>query len=69
MVTFGKVEYFDGTSETWSSYIERMDQYFVANDIVNGPKKRAILLSCYGPKAYNLLRGLANNLLKSLMMN
>ena len=61
MATFGKVEYFDGTSETWSSYIERMDQYFVANDITNGPKKRAILLSCCGPKAYNLLRGLANN--------
>ena len=44
--------------EEWSQYVERLDYFFVANNIVNGDKKRAIFLSVVGPKPYRMLTSL-----------
>ena len=38
--------------------MERLTQYFLANDVENEDKKRAILLSVIGPTTYSLLRSL-----------
>ena len=51
---------FDSTREDWTSYTERLAQYFVANDIADAGKKRAILLSACGPSTYQLIRNLAS---------
>ena len=57
MATYGTIgEYKD--EETWTQYVERLDQYFLANDIKDEKKKRAILLSVCGSKTYTLIRDL-----------
>ena len=59
MATHGTVGEFNSTREDWVSYIERLDQYFVANGILEeGNKQRAILLSCCGAATYQLIRKL-----------
>ena len=47
----GTVSPFDGSQEDW---IEYADSYFVANDIVDVAKKRAILLNAVGPTTYDI---------------
>ena len=42
----------------WSVYAERLEHYFVANDVAAEDKKRAILLSMCGPSTYVLIRSL-----------
>ena len=44
--------------EDWESYEERLQQYFVANDIAEAEKQRAILLSVCGQSTYNVIRNL-----------
>ncbi|XP_057298423.1 uncharacterized protein K02A2.6-like [Hydractinia symbiolongicarpus] len=61
MATYGKIGEFDPATELWNNYIERVNQFYIANDIADATKKRAILLSSCGAKAYQLLRGLSNN--------
>ena len=39
-------------------YCERLEQYFVANDVDDGGKQRAILLSVCGATTYQLIRNL-----------
>ena len=53
--TFGKVEEFDSKKEEWPQYVERLQHFFVANDIVDAEKKRAVFLSVVGPATYKLL--------------
>ena len=55
---YGNVGEFDQATENWTAYIERMEQYFVANDVTANNKKRAILLSTCGPTTYSLIRSL-----------
>ena len=57
VATLGQVEPFDLESDDWVLYTERLDQFFVANAIVNN-KKVAVLLTVIGAKAYSLLRNL-----------
>ncbi len=59
MATFGNVEAFD-ESEDWLQYVERLEHYFVANDIADNGKKHAILLTVCGPKIYKLIRDLVS---------
>ena len=61
MATYGKIGEFDPSSEKWDNYIERAEQFYIANDINDDVKKRAILLSSCGAKTYQLLRGLSDN--------
>ena len=57
MTTFGTLaEYNDG--ENWTRYIERIDNYFEANEITEDNRKRAILLTVCGGKIYKLMRDL-----------
>ena len=56
MATFGSINEFSD-DEDWLQYTERLEHYFVANDI-DDAKKKAILLSVCGSKTYSLIRNL-----------
>ena len=58
MAAHGKVGAFNEAVESWPSYIERLGYYFVANDVKDGNKKRAILLSSCGVTTYTVIRNL-----------
>ena len=58
MATHGSLTVFDPSQEDWTSYTDRMQHYFVANDVVDGGKQRSILLSACGPTAYKIIRNL-----------
>ena len=45
-------------TEDWTSYSERLIEYFTANDVNEAAKKRAILLSVVGASTYQLIRNL-----------
>ena len=55
----GKVSAFDSSEEDWVEYVERLELYFLANDITDEVKKRAILLNAVGPATYRLVKTLA----------
>ena len=52
----GSLREFDLTKGDWKSYIERAKQYFAANDIADGGKQRAILLSSCGDASYRTIK-------------
>ena len=56
MALYGIVGEFKESEESWIQYVERLEQYFLANEITDGKKQRAILLSVCGSKTYGLLR-------------
>lgn len=53
----GKIDTFDDASEKWESYVERQEQYFLANEVDAG-KQVPVLLSVIGGPTYSLLRDL-----------
>ena len=55
---FGQVGEFVEGDEDWSQYVDRLKHFFVANDVTDAGKKRAIFLSVVGPKTYKLLSSL-----------
>ena len=57
MALISNIGSFDPIMDQWSSYKERLEQFFQAND-VNGDKHVAVLLSVIGGKTYELLRTL-----------
>ena len=57
MTTVGKIESFVDTKENWETYVERVEQFFLANDI-DDDHKVPTLLSLMGGKTYTLLRDL-----------
>ena len=59
MALIGKIEEYD-EKDTWVEYMECLEQYFVANEITDNGKKRAVLLSVCGAKMYKLIRNLVN---------
>ena len=58
MAAHGKVGAFNECLEPWASYVERLGHYFVANDVKEDGKKRAILLSSCGVNTYMIIRSL-----------
>ena len=62
MSTHGTLTAFDPEVSDWSIYIEQLKHYFIANDIGNADKKRAILLSVCGTPTYKLMRSLVTDL-------
>ena len=54
----GTAPVFDSTQEEWEDYAERLDSYFLANDIGDPAKRRAILVNAVGPKTYRLIKTL-----------
>ena len=59
MANHGTFDAFDPGKEDWTSYTEHLEQYFVANDVEDNNKQRAILLSVCGASTYQLIRNLA----------
>lgn len=62
----GKVGPYDEALDTWKSYIERLGQYFIAND-VHSDLKITSLLSIIGSKHYTLLNHLCTQTKPSAM--
>ena len=58
MATHGSIGEFDPEKEDWTSYTERVEEYFVANDVDDATKQRAILLSNCGSSTYQLAKQL-----------
>ncbi|KAJ7994080.1 hypothetical protein DPEC_G00262220 [Dallia pectoralis] len=54
----GTLTAFDSQTQTWEEYVEVLGHFFVANEIEDGEKKRAILLSSVGSRTYSLMRTL-----------
>ena len=54
----GTISGFDNSDEDWKSYTERLEHYFVANEIDSAEKRKAILLSYCGPQTYQLVKNL-----------
>ncbi|XP_055902174.1 uncharacterized protein LOC129938563 [Eupeodes corollae] len=49
---------FDEKLESWDSYKERLEHYFIALDIEDQNKKKSILINCVGPGNYERIRNL-----------
>ena len=58
MAAHGNIEEFDRSVQDWTEYCERLEQYFLANDVWDATKQRAILLSLSGSATYRLIRNL-----------
>ena len=58
MSTFGKINAFNVKDGDFNEYNERLEQYFVANNIEDASQKRAIFITVIGDEAYSLLRSL-----------
>ena len=58
MSVHGKISQFIPSQESWSSYTERLEYYFIANDVQDPAKKKAILLTVCGPSTFQLLKNL-----------
>ena len=54
----GHLHPFDSSVEDWSTFIERAELYFIANDITEDAKKRGVLLSCCGPKTFTMIKSI-----------
>ncbi|UYV75399.1 K02A2.6-like [Cordylochernes scorpioides] len=59
-IWFGTIENFDPSKpEKWTTYVERMIFFFLANGIEKITQKKAIFLTLIGPETYALARSLA----------
>ncbi|CAC5414672.1 unnamed protein product [Mytilus coruscus] len=56
---YGLIDEFDDNSEHWIQYTERLNHYFIANNIESMENQRAILLSACGKKTYRLMSNLS----------
>lgn len=48
-VLLGTLSAYEAKDQTWEEYCEILEQFCEANDINNGDKQRAILISVVGP--------------------
>ena len=55
MAAHGAVEPFDPQSKDWVLYTECLQQWFIANDVQDANKQRAVLLSMCGALTYRLI--------------
>lgn len=58
MPYFGNLGEFDSKQESWSDYSERLQQFFVANDVADENRRRAIFITVVGASTYALLKNL-----------
>ena len=58
MATHGRIGEFNAQREDWTSYTERLQEYFAANGIEEAAKQKAVLLSVVGAETYQLMRSL-----------
>ena len=55
----GRIQEYSPENELFSSYTERVELFFAANDVAD-EKKVAVFLSLIGSKTYSLLRNLVS---------
>ncbi|XP_036002862.1 uncharacterized protein K02A2.6-like [Fundulus heteroclitus] len=60
MSTVGTLSEYVEADGDWVEYVERLQHFFVANDINDQSKQRSVLLSVCGAKTYKLIRNLAS---------
>ena len=60
MPTYGKIREYELDSKDWSQYVERLENFLVANNITNAEKKRATFLAIIGPSTYRILQSLVS---------
>ena len=60
-VVFGSISEFVVEVDDVTEWIERLEQWFLANKIEDATQQRALLLSNIGAKGYKLLRALSQN--------
>ena len=65
MALHGHIQEFNNDNESWADYKERLDQYFVANDITDAGKMKAIFITIIGAETYALLKNLLQPTLPS----
>ena len=53
----GNIEQFNHETEDFENYIERLQEYFKANEVAEGRKVSA-LLTIIGPKTYAILKNI-----------
>ena len=53
----GSMDNFNPDMDDWSAYVERLEPFFLANEIKDD-KKVAVLVTVLGTKAYTLLRNI-----------
>ena len=58
MATHSHLQEFNPTVEDWTSYAERLEFYFTANDVKEADKQRGILFSVCGAATYQLIKNL-----------
>ena len=56
MVMHGSIVQFDPDKEEWTSYVERLNYYLIANEITDDAKKCVILMLGCGPSTYKTIR-------------
>ena len=54
MTTHGCLSEYSSAKD-WASYVKKMDQYYLVNDVTDTAKNRAILLSVVGDKIHKLI--------------
>ena len=57
MALFGSIGEFIESQEVWSQYVQRLEQFFTANDIPD-EKKASVFLATVGPAAFHVLSNL-----------
>ena len=57
MALFGSIGEFTESQESWSQYVQRLEQFFAANDIPD-KKKASVFLATVGPAAFHILSNL-----------
>ena len=58
MALLGRTDSFDLEMDNITEYIERVEQYFIANDVTDEKKQTAIFLTVIWDETYSLLRNL-----------
>ena len=58
MPNYSRFGEFNEKRESWENYVDRLDEFFVANEITDAARKRAILNSVVGPETYKLISSL-----------
>ena len=58
MALLGRTDSFDLKKDNITEYIERVEQYFIANDVTGGKTQTAIFLTVIENETYSLLRNL-----------
>ena len=56
----GHIEHFDPEQGEWTSYEQRLNMYFIANEITDADRQKATFLTLIGPKAFHLLKTLCS---------